>query len=549
MYFILLLICSIATVPPITSPPWEGRGEGEVKVKERWITISFYTTKTKIEKPYKVIFVISASKGPSGSYNGVIAIFAPNGKVFTKEFSIDYEGGIQEYNIEWNAPSNAVPGTYLALLSVYNKYDSLVAEKACMFYLSDPDMSYIEVLGSKYGKIVHIHLQRFRIEYRSPIGPEMEYDFLIDPILLIKAFALDVIGFVKDIVEDIIYPQYKSAKRGLVSPTEPYDLTVFLFPKEIFGHYAGFAYETYPLGIVEKTTKEIAEIIIISCIKKIISLPSLPLPTPLLEKLRVISKDTYESLKVNTYKVLLFPTEIKTEYLTSKFSYKLGQTIGFYVRLTDPRNNKPIKDPTIRVFIGPLQGEVTSTQLIPFMEYLGDGVYRVEIPPSAIKSIMSTYHVNSYVIYFFSVAPGYIGISPGKVVNIASEQSFGDISGLVFLVNPKSVSFSDRVVINISFCATAYSLNGRVDVKVKVIKKTFFGLLTTTIVEKQASLGKNNMTIEIRGDQIADYFLWWPIAGSYSIKLVVTLTYYPYKLTTVESIEESTFYITINVHD
>jgi len=514
---------------------WSEPAVYQLIVKES-LKVSFLSENIEIEKPYKVIFDIIISHGPSGNYNGEILVYAPNGRHYLQEIRITYKGGVKKYVKEWDVPGDAVPGTYIASLIIKDDKGFVVARELSYFYLNDPDKSYIEVLKFIDNiKIIHIHLQRFRIEYR---------DFPIDSTLLMYTFKLDIIGFSIRCIEDL-YSIYSSSKMGIISPTEPYDVTIILIPKEIYGHYIGFKFETHPLGVPNDVIREfLIDILKKEFLEKITSYPSLPLP---LEHLAIISKDIYDSFKVNTYTMLTIPIEIKVEYLTNpEFSYKLGRTIGFYVRFIDPRNNNPIENVIIHCFIGPSEEKATSALISSSTYYLGNGIYRIEIPTQYVKNI---YHVNNYRVYFYGVAPGYIGISSANYVIITDDQSFGDISNLEFSVSSNDVSFSEELTIKVNFNAKAYLSNGRFDVKVKVIKKTFFGLLTTTIIEKEGTIGQNNIIIKLKGDQIADWILWWPKAGKYDIKIIITLTYHPYQSTSTEEISEETFYITINIHN
>ncbi len=519
---------------------WSEPAIYQLAVKEPLI-IFFSSEKIVIKKPYEVKFYITIYSGPSGNYKGEITVYAPNNRNYSQTIQIKYTGSVERYVIKWNIPVNVVPGTYVASLVIRDNKGLTISRKLCYFYLDDPDKSYIEVFKSRDNvKIIHVHLQRFRMVYgNTPIDPE----------LLMYSFKLDYVGFAIRCLKDI-YSLFSSATKGVVSPTKPYDLTVIIIPKEIYGHYIGLKYETHPLGILNEALKESTRESIETILKEALSKlgtnlhPSIPLP---LEKLAIISKYDYDSFKVNTYTTLTIPTEIKVEYLTNiRLSYELGQTIGTYVKFINPRNNMPLKNVTIDCFVRPSEGNVTSS-IIPsiYYCYLEDGIYRIEIPTEYIKNI---YHAISYRIYFFGAAPGYIGISPAIPVMITDEQSFGDISNLQFSFSKKDISFSENLVIKLNFNTKIYLPNGRAEVKIKVVKKTFFGLMTKTIVEKEGIIGQNNIIIKLRGDQIADWFLWWPIAGKYDIKIIIVLTYSPYESATVGEINEETFYTTVSIH-
>jgi hypothetical protein len=51
----------------------------------------------------------------------------------------------------------------------------------------------------------------------------------------------------------------------------------------------------------------------------------------------------------------------------------------------------------------------------------------------------------------------------------------------------------------------------------RILKKVFFGLFGAKITRKGAGVGRNDLVISLKGEEIADKFLFWPISGNYDI--------------------------------
>ena len=97
-----------------------------------------------------------------------------------------------------------------------------------------------------------------------------------------------------------------------------------------------------------------------------------------------------------------------------------------------------------------------------------------------------------------------------------NKRSFADIGDVHYTINTLNVSFSENVEILVSFDATSYVSEGILSVKVEVFKK-LYGILTVKIAEEKAHLGHNDIKITLKGSQIANRFLLWPIPGNYEI--------------------------------
>lgn len=519
-----------------------------VLIVEESPEICLYTDKLSYEKPYNINFKVTViSDIYPKTYIGKIIIRAPNGNIYTIErFSIDHDSRLTEHTVEWNAPEDVVPGTYFVLLTVTSESGVIIAEEGTAFYLDDPDKSYVESFELNGIFLIHMHLQRYGI-YLGDIPPQLRWE---GRKLIWKALRLDVVGFSIDSLE-ALYSTAKSELKGVVSLTEPYDVTVIVLSGEIYGNYLGVIYEAPPLKASHKEirdlTVDIGKDIILKEVFNV-EIPSIPIP---LERFTIISKETYEGL-VNgpCYKYLPVLTELKVVYLTSpQPSYEIGRTIGMYVKFIDPRTDKVLTNAEIVAAIGPASVSLTSTVLGQvYFRYLGNGVYRIEIDPTTVEMIYDIYHASEYSLYFIASAPGYYGVSPSIPITIINKRSFADIGGLYYTVNPVNVSFSENVQIFVSFDATSYVSDGVVSVKVKVFKK-IFGFFPVKIAEEKAQLGHNDVKITLKGDQIANWFLFWPLQGNYKIYVKITVTYTSYKTTFTESISEELPPITINVHD
>ena len=509
-------------------------------------SVSFYPEKEVIEKPYKIIFHLRLTGGASAKYFVEVWILNPERQILKiKDFVLYYDGVNYEDIIRWN-PSDGIPGTYFALLVMRNSGGDIIDYKGIMFYLDDPDVSFVQAIEINDIKMIHVHLQRFRVTYPSGVIEAIPRE------LLLKAFRLDIVGISIEAIK-LLFDKVSSASRGLVSPTNPYDATILLVPKPIFNTYLGYVSEANPVNVPDEEIKEfLMNLCISELIKMLIKIPIPEFPIPI-EKFVVIDETTYrEIFSEKPYTILPMPREIRAEYLTRPASeYELGRTIGFYVRLIDPTTEQPLttNDVDIRLVAGPVNVKQTSFALPAFQNYNGDGIYRIEIDPATVETIYRSYFgASEYLIYFVAVAPGYIGVSSGVQVKITSEEAFADINRLSWDSSPRSISFSEETSISVSFNAVPrISGGGFMNVKVEILRKTFFNLLTIKITEREAKIGNNQLVIRLKGEDIADKFLLWPIPGDYPIYAKIILSYIPPETSQELKISEETFPITISV--
>jgi PKD repeat protein/plastocyanin len=492
-------------------------------------TASISTDKTEYEKPYEVTFRIDITKGLPGHYNGRILIIDPSSEtVDVIKFSMDLEGFEGHIIKKWNAPEDSKPGTYFALLVLEGEHGRI----SCVtgFYLEDPDKSYVEVLPSDKGvKIIHIHLQRFGFIYSNELPP-------IDYAMAMKAFKVDLVGIGLSALEHLVSAG-KSKIKGVVTPTEPYDLTIIPIYRVGEG-YLCLLFESHPLGVV--VSKEVKDSIISTIVefllkKKLgIEIPSVPVP---IEYFWYISKEDYESFTVDSYTILTLPTEVIVKYVEKpRQEYKLGESITAKVQVIDPRTNEPLKgDFDIVACIGPSTSKITST-CVNVKNGVLDGLYT--------DQVYNTFHSPEYVLYFVVSASGYIGVSQNMIISISSEKALFDISHLSFSINPSSISLSESTNIYISFDISAQV---PCQVQVRILKKTFFGLFSAEIARRDAIIGHNDLIISLKGEEIADKFLFWLIRN-YDIYAEITATYTPPGSTVPVSYTKTTSVSTINVH-
>jgi hypothetical protein len=83
---------------------------------------------------------------------------------------------------------------------------------------------------------------------------------------------------------------------------------------------------------------------------------------------------------------------------------------------------------------------------------------------------------------------------------------------------------------------------------VRILKKTFFGLFSAEIARRDAIIGHNDLIISLKGEEIADKFLFWSIPGNYDIYAEITVTYTPPGSTVPVSYTRTTPISTINIH-
>jgi PKD repeat protein len=123
------------------------------------------------------------------------------------------------------------------------------------------------------------------------------------------------------------------------------------------------------------------------------------------------------------------------------------------------------------------------------------------------------------------VNPGYPAI-PGTQVKISARQSPGSINILNFSATPWEISLSEHMTVRVKFYAS-WQLNSVPSVTVKVVKRTLLGSFTSELAREQGSLGVNDIEIRLKGEEIVDRLLWWPIAGKYDLELVVEVSGFP----------------------
>jgi len=538
------IILSYHALEPIYDQ-WDGSWK-PIEIGRIDLDVSFSSKYIEYEKPYTLEFFISINRGTPGKYIENLNIISPNGKVITISSVLrEYDGGKKEFTLSWTPPkdSDIVPGTYVALLS-YTKNGTLVISRATAFYLNDPDKSYIEVFDAGEGKkIIHIHLQRWRIE-THPLKDEISARTI-----LLKAVSGDAIGVVRKGL-NFLYEKYESVLKGVSTPTKPYDVTIMVFPAEVSGTFFGLLFETHPLKAPYELIRGTMTDLIIKALTKSMSIDlisSVPIP---LEYFVLIPKEVYDSFQIGGYTFLHFPTEVvvKADYPSS---IKLGQTLRLKVEFTSFLGaSEPLclEEGDIYLLIKPEHFSTTPSYLTSFHinRCLKRGeTYEFEIPPEVLETILNAYHDTSYVMYFFVVAPGYIGLSKSLPISI-SGKSFCDIRNLKFSVSPLHITLSDTVTIKTSFDVIKYITSGSMSVKVEVLKKSPLGFVTV-IDKRDASIGHNDIIINIRGDQIVDKIMGWPILGTYKIRLKVIASYVPYGTTSVETLEVSTDYVKIDI--
>jgi len=338
--------------------------------------------------------------------------------------------------------------------------------------------------------------------------------------------------------------------KGASTPTKPYDVTIMVFPAEVSGTYFGLLFETHPLKAPYELIRGTITNLIIKALTKAMSINLMSSVPISLEYFVLIPKEVYDSFQIGGYTFLYFPTEVvvKADYPSS---IKLGQTLRLKVEFTSFLGvSEPLclKEGDIYLFIKPEHFSATPSYLTSFHINLclkrGE-TYEFEIPPEVLETMLNTYHDTGYVMYFFVVAPGYIGLSKGLPISI-SGRSFCDIRNLEFSVSPLRIALSDTVTIKASFDIIKYVTSGSMSVKVEVLKKSSLGFVTV-IDRRDARIGHNDIIINMRGDQIVDKILGWPILGSYEIQLKVIASYVPYGTTSVETLEVSTDYVKIDI--
>ena len=78
-------------------------------------------------------------------------------------------------------------------------------------------------------------------------------------------------------------------------------------------------------------------------------------------------------------------------------------------------------------------------------------------------------------------------------------------------------------------------------------QRSAYETTSTKITEREAKIGNNQLVIRLKGEDIADKFLLWPIPGDYPIYAKIILSYIPPETSQELKISEETFPITISV--
>ena len=505
------------------------------------------------EKPYEVTFEINIIKALPGNYNGRILIADPTLTIVGDiKFSVNLKGSEEHITEKWKAPEDSKPGTYSALL-VLEGEGGKTANRT-LFYFEDPDKSYIEVLPlGREGKMIHFHLQRFRWLYLNKVPPPIDY------VTAMKLFKLDLVGVSIRVIQKLVSAG-KSAVKGVVTPTEPYDLTIIPIYR-IGEGYLCLISESHPVGIVPK---EALDFVIKEGVKTIfgffleefgVSIPSVPIP---LEHFMYISKEDYESFTIDKYTPLTLPTEVKVKFLEEN---AFTDSLTVKVQIIDPRTNKPLNlgnEFWAITCISPITAGTEATPIcvhpVPIDVDVSNGIFTFfvngyRVYPSA---------TSEYIINFEFISPGYIGISSNSfsIHYDPNKEAQLYIPNLSFSISTNSILFSETTRIHLSFDAGALRILDQninilppsASVQVRILKKTFFGLFNTEIARRDAKIGHNDLEISLKGEDIADKFLFWSIPGNYDIYAEITVTYTPLGSRTPVSITRTTPILTVNVH-
>ena len=520
---------------------WSSWASGTLEVKTLQLTASLSTDRDAYEKPYEVTFRVDIMKALPGHYNGKILIIDPSSEtVGVIEFPIDLEGSEGHIIKKWRASEDSKPGTYSAVLFLEGEHGRTA--HATGFYLEDPDKSYVEVLPSREGiKIIHIHLQRFALGYPEELPP-------IDSIMAMKSFKVDSAGVGLEAlagaisaIKAINIPSEIPGMviKGIMFPKDTYDLTIIPVHKAGQGYFV-LLFESHPIGAPGDTIRNfIIDTAIEYLLKKLvgISIPSVPIP---IEYFGHISEEDYEAFTAKGYTFLTLPIQVRLEYLEKpKQEYKLGEPITAKVQVIDPRTNEPMKgDIDIVACIAPSTYNATP-MCVKAKNGILDNLYT--------DQVYNTFHLPEYVLYFVASAPGYLGISRGEIIRISGEKTLLDISKISFGINPNSISFSESAKIYLSFDVSA-QVPYPCQVEVRILKKTFFGLFTTEITKKYAEIGHNDLVISLKGEEIVDKILFWPISGDYNIYAEIMVFCTTPKSTVPVSSYAKTPVLTINVH-
>ena len=289
--------------------------------------------------------------------------------------------------------------------------------------------------------MIHIHLQRFRVQTtQADILPP------IDRKMVLKLFRVDLVGVSIRVIEKTA-GAVKSALKGVVTPTESYDLTIIPISKD--EGYFCLLIESHPLGMPLKATldlvkKKVAVKIIFGFFLKEfgVSIPSVQVP---IEDFVPISKEDYESFTIGTYTPLTFPIEVIVKYVEEPMQeYRLGQSVTAKVQIIDPRTNEPIKgDSNVWACIRP-STVMASPMCVPVYESDINGMFVLELGTRYVYGGFPAYAGSEYYLYFTVFGPGYYGISCGKTFRISSERALFDIRHLSFGVKPDSMFFSEN---------------------------------------------------------------------------------------------------------
>jgi hypothetical protein len=526
-------------------------GNCEIYKPEQWIhkiwsviySVSIEEVKVSMFAPNKKIykqgdkaeftFTLINLEEKSYTYWVRLAIINPKSEVIlTDVMSLSLAGGeTKSFTLFWEVSSGALAGTYFPILYIYDN-DPRIYETAYFvvypsmypFMVENPDISYIEVIGSGNNKLVHIHIQRYALEY------EITYRDYITYMQIVKLLTGDI---------PQIIPLLKKLPVELeriinLASSKPYDITIVLIYDRL-----GYALETNPAEILDETVYSIVNSILWKTAKMILdlSLPDIPLPP--LDKLILVPKELSE-IQAPYYSLLLIPIKLNVEWLTPiATSYQKGRTVEIRVKAINPQTNEPVTGASLVLNVRYGTGTQTVNSY-PLFE-LGNGIYYYLywISPDAPGGF---YDLNIHAVKNpTGNEPGFFGLSTARSFMVEPSVSPVDITELDLEASPIVIGLDEYTVVTVKYSVLAtepFSYHVRVelwqDVKLFLDKK---------LGETEGYIEEYSYTFKIKGSDLG----WINHVGKHELYAKVIISWIPPGTTLLQSIKRESYRITVTV--
>jgi hypothetical protein len=500
------------------------------------VKVSMFAPNKKIYKQSdkaEFTFTLINLDEKSHTYWTRLAIINPKSEVIlTDVMSLSLAGGeTKSFTLFWEVPSNALAGTYFPILYIYDNdpraYGTayfVASSSIHPFMVENPDISYIEVIGSGNNKLVHIHIQRYALEY------EITYRDYITYMQIVKLLTGDI---------PQIIPLLKKLPVELeriinLASSKPYDITIVLIYDRL-----GYALETNPAEVLDETVSGIVNNILWKTAKMILdlSLPDISLPP--LDKLILVPKELSE-IQAPYYSLLLIPIKLNVEWLTPiATSYQKGRTVEIRVKTINPQTNEPVTGASLVLNVRYGTGTQTVNSY-PLFE-LGNGIYYYLywISPDAPGGF---YDLNIHAVKNpTGNEPGFFGLSTARSFMVEPSVSPVDITELDLEASPIVIGLDEYTVVTVKYSVLAtepFSYHVRVelwqDVKLFLDKK---------LGETEGYIGEYSYTFKIKGSDLG----WINHVGKHELYAKVIISWIPPGTTLLQSIKRESYRITVTV--